>query len=113
VAPDLFFILSSEALAGFPNWHDPDRILALCRLAVVQRPGSPLPSGTELAARFGRRADRIVTVETVPVANSASAVRDRAAAGLSIRYLVPPAVEAYICDHRLYRSDNPSEDCPK
>jgi nicotinate-nucleotide adenylyltransferase len=52
-------------------------------------------------------------VETVPLAHSASDVRERAAAGRSIRYLVPPAVERYICDHRLYRSQNPSEDRPK
>lgn len=113
VARDLFFILSTEALAGLGTWHDPDRILSLCRLAVVPRPGTPLPSEAELATCFGDRAGRIVEVETVPLAHSASAVRARAAAGLSIRYLVPPAVEAYICDHRLYRSDNPSEDFPK
>ena len=34
---------------------------------------------------------------------SASEVRGRAAAGLSVRYLVPDAVAAYIADHRLYR----------
>jgi nicotinate-nucleotide adenylyltransferase len=107
VARDLFFILSTEALAGLQSWHDPDRILSLCRLAVVPRPGSPMPTRAELDARFGPDAGRIVSVETVPLAHS------RAAAGRSIRYLVPPAVEAYIRDHRLYRSDNPSEDCPK
>jgi nicotinate-nucleotide adenylyltransferase len=113
VARDLFFILSTEALAGLSGWHDPDRILSMCRLAVVQRPGTPLPTKPELEARFGDRADRIMLVETVPLAHSASAVRARAATGRSIRYLVPPAVEAYICDHRLYRSDNSSEDCTK
>jgi len=113
VARELFFILSTEALAGLATWHDPDRILSLCRLAVVPRPGSPMPGRLELATRFGPNADRIVAVETVPLAHSASAVRARAAAGRSIRYLVPPAVEAYICEHRLYRSENPSEDCPK
>jgi nicotinate-nucleotide adenylyltransferase len=106
VARELFFILSSEALSGVLAWSDPDRILSLCRLVVVPRPGTPLPTGPELAARFGDRADRIVAVETAPVANSASDVRDRAAAGRSIRYLVPPAVEAYIREHRLYRSGN-------
>jgi len=113
VARDLFFILSTEALAGLGTWRDPDRILSLCRLAVVPRPGTPPPDRRQLEAQFGDSAGRIVEVATVPQAHSASAVRARAAAGLSIRYLVPPAVEAYICDHRLYLSDNPSEDRPK
>jgi nicotinate-nucleotide adenylyltransferase len=34
---------------------------------------------------------------------SSTAIRDRAAAGESIRYLVPPPVAAYITDHALYR----------
>jgi nicotinate-nucleotide adenylyltransferase len=113
VARELFFILSTEALAGIGEWHEPDRILALSRLAVVPRPGTPLPDRAQLEAHFGAAAARIHLVETVPLAHSASAVRARAAAGRSIRYLVPPAVEAYICDHRLYRSDNPEEDRPK
>jgi nicotinate-nucleotide adenylyltransferase len=113
VARELFFILSSEALAALETWHDPGRVLTLCRLAVVPRPGTPLPTEAELTTRFGDRAGRILEVATVPLAHSASAVRSRAAAGLSIRYLVPPAVEEYIRGHRLYRSDNPSEDSPK
>lgn len=128
VARDFFFILSSEALAGLRTWHEPLRLLALCRLAVVPRPGAPLPDRAWLmehlplaaprsgaAVRTGDAAgsasealiDRVVCVPTVPLANSASDVRSRAAAGRSIRYLVPPAVETYIREHRLYRSDNP------
>ena len=34
---------------------------------------------------------------------SASDLRERAAAGRSLRYLVPDAVAAYIADHALYR----------
>jgi nicotinate-nucleotide adenylyltransferase len=113
VARELFFILSTEALAGMRTWRNPDRILALSHLAIVARPGVPIPDRGGLEAAFGDLADRIVVVDTVPLSHSASVVRERAAAGRSIRYLVPPAVEAYICEHRLYRSDNPSEDCAK
>ena len=34
---------------------------------------------------------------------SATAIRDAVRRGASIRYLVPPAVEAYIVSHGLYR----------
>jgi nicotinate-nucleotide adenylyltransferase len=110
VARELFFILSAEAVNGLPSWHEPDRVLALARLVVVPRPGWPLPAPAELEARFGAQAARFVPVATLPLAHSASDVRARAAAGRSIRYLVPPAVESYIRDHRLYRSANQGED---
>jgi nicotinate-nucleotide adenylyltransferase len=116
VERDLYFILSAEALDGFGGWRDPAGILSCCRLAVVPRPGAPLPDRAWLAAHLpggAAGAARVVCVETVPLAHSASDVRERAAAGRSIRYLVPPAVERYICDHRLYRSQDPSEDRPK
>jgi nicotinate-nucleotide adenylyltransferase len=119
VARDFFFILSSEALAGLHAWHEPVRLMSLCRLVVVPRPGAPLPDTawleshlpagagmTGAGAGAGAGADRVVCVQTVPLAHSASDVRNRAAAGRSIRYLVPPAVEAYIREHRLYRSDH-------
>jgi nicotinate-nucleotide adenylyltransferase len=126
VAREFFFILSSEALAGLRTWHEPLRLMSLCRLVVVPRPGAPLPdaawleshlpaepgggdrtgAGAGAAAGAGTAVDRVVCVQTVPLAHSASDVRNRAESGRSIRYLVPPAVEAYIREHRLYRSDH-------
>ena len=104
VERELFFILSAEALADLPEWRDPQRIPALCHLAVVPRLGRAAPDRAWLESNFPGRADRFVFVDTVPLANSSSDVRDRATKGDSIRYLVPEPVEAYIHDHRLYRS---------
>lgn len=109
VAREFWFILSAEALAGLRGWHEPDRLLELARLAVVPRPGAPLPDAPALAAVLpggGAAAARVDCVGTLSLANSASDIRRRAAAGRSIRYLVPPAVEAYIREHRLYRANN-------
>jgi nicotinate-nucleotide adenylyltransferase len=110
VARSFFFIISAEVLAGFAAWHEPARVLELARLAVVPRPGTPLPDATRLAVMLpggAASARRVECVATVPLAHSSSDVRARVAAGHSIRYLVPPAVESYIRDHRLYRSTNP------
>ena len=110
VARSLYFIISAEALANLRTWHQPERILELARLAVVPRPGAPLPDAAALASMLPGGSDsvaRVECVETLPLANSSSDVRARAAAGRSVRYLVPPAVESYIHDHRLYRSINP------
>ena len=110
IAREFFFILSSEAAAALPTWHAPARILELARLAVVPRPDSPMPDGGLLTAQLNAAGDRVLTIDTLPLTHSASRIRRRVAAGMSIRYLVPPAVETHIADHRLYISTKPTED---
>jgi nicotinate-nucleotide adenylyltransferase len=43
-----------------------------------------------------------------PLDISATAIRDRVRRGRSVRYLVPPPVEAYIARHGLYRQEDAS-----
>ena len=98
----LWLILSSEALAGFPGWREPDRILELARLAVVPR-GNFDPLGPDwVRERFPGREDRFEFLGGPLLPISGSVVRRRAAVGRSVRYLVPDAVARYIADHRLY-----------
>lgn len=107
--PDLVFILSSEAYAGLPTWRDPERILELCRLAVLPRAGSA-PVDPVAMARLVPGADlRTIVLDGPLLAVSGSTIRARVAAGRSIRYLVPDAVIAYIGDHGLYRTDHPTD----
>lgn len=99
---DPWFILSAEALAEFPAWREPGRILDLARLAVVPRGGSD-PLGPDwFAARYPGRGDRVRFLAGPLLPISGSVVRRRAAAGRSVRYLVPDAVAAYIAQHSLY-----------
>jgi nicotinate-nucleotide adenylyltransferase len=97
-----WLILSSEALAGLPEWRQPERVLSLARLAVVPRAGFDPLGPAWLEARYPGAAERVrfLTGPLLPI--SGSVVRRRAAAGRSVRYLVPDAVAAYIAQHRLY-----------
>ena len=101
-APDLTLIMSSETLAGLPGWHDPKRLLAACRVAVVPREGHPAPDPAWLRASFPGFGPRFDILDGPRLAISSTVIRERVAAGRSIRYLVPEAVEAYIADHDLY-----------
>jgi nicotinate-nucleotide adenylyltransferase len=97
-----WFILSAEALAGFASWRSPERVLELCRLAVVPRGGYELLDRTWIAARFPGREDRVRFLPGPLLPISGSVVRRRAAVGRSVRYLVPDAVARYIAHHQLY-----------
>lgn len=97
-----WFILSSEALAGFPTWHQPEQVLELCRMAVVPRAGFESLDAPWVAVRFPGHEDRFRFLSGPLLPISGSVVRRRAAAGRSVRYLVPDAVARYIADHDLY-----------
>ncbi|MEA2623860.1 MAG: nicotinate-nucleotide adenylyltransferase [Chloroflexota bacterium] len=96
------FILSAEALRGLPTWHEPDRFLSLCRVAVAPRLGYAPPQRSWLEEHFPGRADRFTFLRGPDLGHSASDIRHRASEGRSIRYLVPDAVAAYITRNRLY-----------
>lgn len=108
---DLRLILGPDALAGLPTWREPARILALAEPLAVERDGlddvSALAADRRLADLLGpARLDRLVAgrVRMPAVGIRASAIRERVAAGRSIRHLVPRAVELYIRSHGLYRA---------
>jgi nicotinate-nucleotide adenylyltransferase len=102
---DITVILSAETFAELPSWHEPERLFDMARVAVVPREGYPAPDPGWLAATFPGREDRVRYLEGPRLGLSSTALRARVAAGRSIRYLVPAAIEAYIATHDLYRPD--------
>jgi nicotinate-nucleotide adenylyltransferase len=101
---DFILILSAESAHSLPSWRDPVRLIELAEIAIVPRLGYDELSRDWIDDVFPGRQDRFTFVETTHLGHSASDVRARVAAGKSIRYLVPPAVEAYITEHDLYQS---------
>lgn len=110
-ADDIHLILGPDALADLPTWRDPARILALATLVAVEREGlddvAAVVADPALATLLGpERARRVIdTCVRCPLVGIRSTeLRRRVAAGRSIRYLTPAAVERYIAAQGLYAS---------
>ena len=121
IGPDarIALILGRDAFDEFHTWKDPEVILTLCDLVVMTRPpwsATLAPGDLHVATRQPVRYDapsgtirhasgREVSLQRITALDiSATAIRALVAAGRSIRFLVPPAIESYIDAHGLYRA---------
>jgi nicotinate-nucleotide adenylyltransferase len=105
---EFFLLVGGDSLADLPNWREPQRILQLAGLLVMDRPGSPAPTAEQLRAALELKpADplRLEMVDSPRIDISSRDLRRRAASGRSLRYLVPRAVECYILEKALYRNE--------
>lgn len=98
---ELYFIMGMDSLADMPNWHKPQQIVKLCRLAVVSRPGYEADLG-QLEAVIPGITSRVNYVSMPLLEISSTELSRRVHQGQTIRYYVPAEVEAYIRTHRLY-----------
>ena len=101
-----FVLMGADSLADLPNWRAPERICQLAIPVVVRRAGSPEVDDQVLSRlmspeRLALARQHRVTMPVIDL--SASDLRSRVAAGQSIRYRTPRAVEKYIETHGLYR----------
>jgi len=107
----LCLILGPDALAGLPTWREPERIVAAADLVAVERESiddvAALVAEPRLAALLGPdRAAAIAAhrVRVPAIGIRSSDLRAAIAAGRSIRYRTPRAVDRFIASHGLYAS---------
>jgi nicotinate-nucleotide adenylyltransferase len=100
--PRFFFIEGADSLSDIACWYRPQRLIELCELAVVERPGFETDLA-ELEKRLPGLTSRLHWVKMPRLEISSSDLRARVRAGRSISYLAPREVEAYVRQHGLYR----------
>lgn len=102
----LYFILGADSLFDFEDWRHPEQICAQAVILAAVR--DSLNAGrvdrqiARLREKYGWEIHRL---DTPNLSISSRDLRARAGSGQPIRYLVPPEVEAYIKEHRLYEEE--------
>jgi nicotinate-nucleotide adenylyltransferase len=104
---ELFLLLGGDQAASLASWHEPEQVLELATLGVVERVGY---TRSTIAIQVGRLkgADRVRYLDMPVMQVSSTSVRRRVAAGLPIRYLVPERVVDYIESNGLYGASTPA-----
>lgn len=97
---DYWFLMGSDALAGFSEWRQPQRILRLCRIGVLPRP--PLNLADVEARLPADLRDRFDVIPMPADDTSSTAVRDAIRTARLRPDLVTRDVWEYIRRHRLY-----------
>jgi nicotinate-nucleotide adenylyltransferase len=100
---EIYFILGWGNLAELPKWREPARLIRMCYLVAVPRPGWPRPDVKALEAALPGITGRVIFLDKPYLDISASAIRERVAKGLPFDHLVPRPVADYIEGHKLYR----------
>lgn len=97
----IWLLIGGDSLRDLPAWHEPQEVLENCRLAVLPRPGATL-YWKELEAAVPGVQQTVEMLDGPAIDLSSTRIREWAAGGRSLRYLVPPGVEALIARERLY-----------
>jgi len=107
----LFLVVGADAASRFDHWHRWRAILEHVHLVVMRRPSWPLELPPALAsarvdeaAALGAGAGGVAVIEVTRLDISATAVRELAATGGDLRFLVPEGVRAWIERNHLYQT---------
>ena len=101
---EFYLIVGMDALNEVGRWHQPEQVFELSTVVAVPRPGTERLDSAELDAVRQGVSKKVVVLDGPLIGISSTEIRRRVGRGLSIRYLVPESVDAYIAEHGLYRS---------
>ncbi len=99
---ELVFVMGADAAVGLESWREPRRVTELARLGVARRAGIADAEVAAVLRSLGAEG-RATMLEMSQFGVSSSAVRERAAAGRPLRYLVPESVARFIEEKEIYR----------
>ncbi|MBN2033430.1 MAG: nicotinate-nucleotide adenylyltransferase [Deltaproteobacteria bacterium] len=115
--PELFFVIGTDAFQEIETWKNYRELFNYAHFVVVRRPGIPaedmierlrslgLPFRKEDEGRFvGPSGYELIYLEATLMDISSTGIREKVAAGKSIRYLVPDSVRCYILQYGLYKT---------
>lgn len=98
---DIYFLMGSDSLRDLLSWHQPEALIKIAKLVVMQRP-SIYPDLSALSRQLPGLLERIFFLDAPEIQISSTAIVQRLKKKQSIRYRVLDSVLAYVTEQRLY-----------
>lgn len=99
---EIVLIVGWDSLETLPQWREPARLITMCRIVALPRPGYKRPDIASLEKEVPGLSERVILLDKPEIAISATEIRERVRQGLPISHLVPEAIERYIREKGLY-----------
>lgn len=105
---ELYLLMGADSVKDLPRWKNPEEIFALANIGAILRGGFGPPDWNILRQYVSPERWKAfqVHIDTPAIEISSSDLRLRVGRQQTIRYFVPDAVEQYIHQHQLYRSQD-------
>lgn len=104
---EFYFITGTDAVIDLPNWHEPEKVLSLCKFIAVSRPGISKDTVEKKIIEIKNKFNGDIELLQVPMLQiSSTDIRDRFKKGISAKYMLPESVEQYIIKNKLYLENN-------
>ncbi len=103
---EFYFILGADSLFTIEQWKCFEKIFPNCTILAAMRDDKDVGSMKQQIAYLEKKYDASIQLLQAPLVEiSSTALRARAAKGLSTRYMVTDDVADYIKKNNLYRED--------
>jgi nicotinate-nucleotide adenylyltransferase len=101
---DFYFIMGWDSLAMLPTWHEPEKLVKICYMVAVPRPGYTKPDLKNMETFIPGISKKVIFLEKPVMDISASTIRGMAGMGEDIGGFVPQEVARYIRKNKVYTS---------
>lgn len=101
---EFYFILGADSLFSIEQWKFFKEIFPTCTILAAMRDDKDVGDMQKQIAYLKEKYAADIELLRAPLLEiSSTTIRERAANGLTVHYMVPDAVAAYIKEHHLYK----------
>jgi nicotinate-nucleotide adenylyltransferase len=119
---NIFVILGADTFQAIDTWKQCSQLLDFCNIVVGTRPGTELKVSNSIRNKLSlstsetdvtvfknlQKGTGVTFFQISPLEISSKDIRQRIHNKDEVKNLLPPSVDHYIMQHRLYREDFPS-----